>query len=241
MSHDEKLQIIEKALRFVNGRVPVIAGTGGNNTAETIRFSQEVEALGVDGLLVVSPYYNKPTQDGLYAHFTAVARAVSCPIILYNIPGRTAVNIEVETMLRLFKEPNIVGVKESSGDFGFITKLLAAKPDGITIWSGDDKFTLPMMSLGAYGVVSVASHVVGEEMSQMIEAYVNGEVGAATDWHNRLMPVFEGLFRVSNPAPVKAALSMLNLTTPTVRLPLLPAPEFVVDEVREALTVLGKL
>ncbi|GMA48923.1 4-hydroxy-tetrahydrodipicolinate synthase [Alicyclobacillus contaminans] len=241
LTHEEKLLLFEKTLEFAAGRVPVIAGTGGNNTAESIRLSKEAEQLGVHGLLLVAPYYNRPTQDGLYAHFAAVAEAVSLPIMIYNIPPRSAVNIEVPTLLRLAELPNVVSVKEASGDFTHILRLMANKPDDLLVYSGDDKFTLPMMALGAYGVVSVASHVVGPEMRNMMDAFVSGRMAEAQRWALGLLPIFEALFRVSSPAPLKAAMELLGLPSGGLRLPLVAAPQSVVDELRTELQRLGKL
>ncbi|GGJ04656.1 4-hydroxy-tetrahydrodipicolinate synthase [Alicyclobacillus cellulosilyticus] len=241
LSHDEKLRLFARTVQCVRGRVPVIAGTGGNNTKETIALSKEAAALGVDGLLLVAPYYNRPTQDGLYAHFAAVADAVPLPIMVYNIPGRTAVNIDVSTLMRLAQIPNIVAVKESSGDFSQIARIAAEKPDDFLLYSGDDKFTLPILALGGYGVVSVASHVAGQEMQAMLNAFVQGDVRTAAAWSGRLLPLFDALFRVTSPAPVKKALQLLGLPGGGVRLPLVEAPRHVEDELRRELVRLGKL
>ncbi|WP_029420453.1 4-hydroxy-tetrahydrodipicolinate synthase [Alicyclobacillus macrosporangiidus] len=240
LSHEEKLKVFEWTVRAADGRVPVIAGTGSNDTTGSIALSREAQALGVDGLLLVSPYYNRPTQEGLYAHFSAIAEAVDLPVMVYNIPSRTGVNIEVDTMLRLAQVPNITSVKEASGNFSHILRLAAEKPDDLILYSGDDKFTLPMMAVGGYGVVSVASHVVGPEMRAMIDAFVSGDTATARDWANRLLPVFEALFRVTSPAPLKAALRLLGLPGGGVRLPLVEAPDSVVEELRRELSRLGK-
>jgi 4-hydroxy-tetrahydrodipicolinate synthase len=241
LSHEEKLTVFAETLKASVGRVPVIAGTGGNDTASSIVLSKEAQELGVDGLLLVAPYYNRPTQDGLYAHFAAIAEAVELPVMIYNIPGRTGVNIEVDTLLKLAQLPNVFSVKEASGNFAQIVDLLARKPDDLFVYSGDDKFTLPMMAVGAYGVVSVASHVVGPEMTEMMDAFVHGDVVTAKTWAGRLLPVFEALFRVSSPAPLKAALSLMEVPAGGVRLPLVPAPEYVLEELREQLTRLRKM
>ncbi|MCL6597314.1 MAG: 4-hydroxy-tetrahydrodipicolinate synthase [Alicyclobacillus macrosporangiidus] len=240
LSHEEKLKVFEWTVRAAEGRVPVIAGTGSNDTTGSIALSREAQALGVDGVLLVSPYYNRPTQEGLYAHFSAIAEAVDLPVMVYNIPSRTGVNIEVDTMLRLAQVPNITSVKEASGNFSHILRLAAEKPDDLFLYSGDDKFTLPMMAVGGYGVVSVASHVVGPEMRAMIDAFVSGDTATARDWANRLLPVFEALFRVTSPSPLKAALRLLGLPGGGVRLPLVEAPDSVVEELRRELNRLGK-
>jgi 4-hydroxy-tetrahydrodipicolinate synthase len=242
LSHEEKLLVFEKTLEFAAGRVPVIAGTGGNNTDVSIELSKEAERLGVDGLLLVTPYYNKPTQEGLYRHFRAIAESVSIPVMLYNVPGRTAVNLEPQTVLRLAADvPNITALKEASGNFSQILEIAAKKPDDFLLYSGDDKFTLPMLAVGGYGVVSVASHLVGQEMTEMINAYVTGDVYTAATWSARLLPIFEALFRVTNPSPLKAALKLLGLPAGPVRLPLAEAPQAVIDELKEELKRLGKL
>ena len=240
LSRIEKLRLFERTLHYANGRVPVIAGTGGNNTAEAVLLSKEAKELGADGLLLVSPYYNRPSQEGLYVHFRMIAEAVPLPVMLYNIPGRTGVNIDPETALSLAEVPNIVALKEASANFAQIAQIAAAKPDDLLLYSGDDKFTLPMMALGGYGVVSVASHVVGLEMKQMIEAFVTGDVLAAAVWNGRLLPMFEALFLTSSPAPLKAALKLLGLPGGSVRLPLMDAPEGVVLQLRQELNRLGR-
>lgn len=241
LTHSEKLRLFELTVKAAGGRVPVLAGTGSNNTASTIELSKEAAELGVDALLLVSPYYNKPSQEGLYQHFKAVADVTDLPIMLYNIPGRCAVNIDVDTILRLATVPNIVAVKEASGNFTQIAELAARKPDDFLIYSGDDKFTLPIMAFGGIGVVSVASHVVGREMTAMMDAFVAGDVKEAATWNGRLLSMYTALFRTTSPTPLKAALKLLDLPAGPVRLPLVEAPEQVVDELRAELTRLGKL
>lgn len=241
LTHEEKLRVFRLVLQASAGRVPVLAGTSSNDTASSIALSREAEALGVDGLLLVAPYYNKPTQDGLYAHFRTIADAVSIPVMLYNIPGRCGVNIDVPTVLRLARVPNIFAVKEASGDITQIARIAAEKPDDFLLYSGDDKMTLPVLALGGTGVVSVAAHLVGPEMKAMIDAYLTGRVHEAADWNGRLLPIFEGLFRVSNPAPLKAGLNLLGLPGGEVRLPLVSAPADVVAFLAEELLRLGKL
>ncbi|MCL6445497.1 MAG: 4-hydroxy-tetrahydrodipicolinate synthase [Alicyclobacillus sp.] len=242
LSHDEKLRLIERTLMYVDGRVPVLAGTGSNDTAASVTLSREAEALGVQGLLVVSPYYNRPTQEGLRTHFLRIADAVSVPIMLYNVPNRTSVNIAAETVLRLAEEvPHIVAVKEASGDFDQIGAITAGKADDFAVYSGDDKLTLPIMALGGYGVVSVASHVVGPELRAMMQAFVEGNHRTAATWHGRLLPLFDALFRVTSPAPLKAALAMMGLISGQLRLPLVEAPDDVQAELRQQLVRLNKL
>lgn len=238
LTNAEKLSLFEECLRLSAGRVPVIAGTGCNDTTETVAFTQEVESLGIHGFLIVAPYYNKPSQEGLYRHFRAVAECTEKPILVYNIPGRTGVNIQVETMVQLAKTENIVGIKESSGDFTQISRMIGETPDDFIVYSGDDKFTLPILALGGDGVISVASHLVGTQMSQMIDAFFSGEIDFAKRLHHQMFPLFEELFKTSNPVLVKAALSILDVPVGGVRLPLVEATS---EEKRELRRVLGKI
>ncbi|MCI0183641.1 4-hydroxy-tetrahydrodipicolinate synthase [Sulfoacidibacillus ferrooxidans] len=238
LSHREKLQLFEETVRIVAGRIPVIAGTGGNNTAEAIAFTKEVEKLQVDAFLLVAPYYNKPSQEGLYQHFTSIAHETDKPVIVYNIPGRTSVNIVPETIIRLAAIDNIVAVKESSGDFTQISRIIGETPDDFYVYSGDDKFTLPILALGGYGVVSVAAHVAGQSMHDMLRAFFDRDLLTARHIHHRLMPLFEGLFKTSNPVLVKAALEMIDIRVGSVRLPLVPASA---EEMRELRRTLGSL
>ncbi|QQE80860.1 4-hydroxy-tetrahydrodipicolinate synthase [Alicyclobacillus sp. SO9] len=241
LTHSEKLRLFQLTVEAVNKRVPVIAGTGSNDTKSAVELSQEAAAVGVDGLLQVSPYYNKPSQEGLYQHFKTVAEAVNLPIMLYNIPGRCGVNIDVDTVLRLAQIPNITSIKEASGNFSYIAELAAKKSDDFLMYSGDDKFTLPIMSLGGYGVVSVAAHVVGQEMTAMIDAFLTGDTAEAAVWNGRLMPMFTTLFKTSNPSPLKAALRMMNVDAGPLRLPLVEAPVEVQNLLKEELERLGKM
>ncbi|MHB1628572.1 MAG: 4-hydroxy-tetrahydrodipicolinate synthase [Bacilli bacterium] len=236
LSHREKLLLIEETARLCAGRIPVIAGTGTSDTAATVEFTREAEQLLVDGFLVVAPYYNKPSQEGLYQHFSAVADAVQKPVIVYNIPGRTAVNIQPETLCRMAQSSQIVGVKESSGDFTQISRMIGETPEDFLVYSGDDKHTLPMLALGAAGVVSVAAHVVGDHITGMLQAFFEGDLAAARRMHHRLMPLFEGLFKTSNPVLTKVALDMLGVPVGEVRLPLAPATS---EERRELRRTLG--
>lgn len=221
LSHDEKIKLFRQVIETNAGRAKLIAGTGSNNTAETISFTKEVAELGgIDAVLVVAPYYNKPNQDGLYAHFVAVAEASDLPVVIYNIPGRSVVNIEPETIIRLAKLPNIVGVKESSGNLDNISKIIAETPEDFLVYSGDDSLTLPILAVGGDGVISVASHVVGKEMQEMIQAFARGEVQKAASIHRSLLPIMNGLFAVPNPAPTKYLLNQQGISVGPVRLPL---------------------
>jgi 4-hydroxy-tetrahydrodipicolinate synthase len=223
-TEEEKLRLVEIAVEHAKGRAKIIAGTGSNDTAHAIHFSQKVAKLGVDALLVVAPYYNKPSQEGLFQHFKAVAESVDVPVMLYNVPGRTGVNISAETTIRLSKVPNIVATKDCA-DTDQLTVLLNGVEPGFTVYSGEDAATLPALSIGVHGIVSVASHVVGKEMKAMIQAYVNGDVAAAAALHRKLHPVFKGLFCAPSPAPVKHALKLKGFDAGGVRLPLVPLNE----------------
>lgn len=222
LSTSEKLKLFETVVKAVGGKATVIGGTGSYDTAESVALTRKAEATGIDGLLLVTPYYNRPPQEGLYQHFKAVAEATSLPCILYNVPSRTSVNLTAETSLRLAQIPNIVGVKECA-DLGQLADLLSGAPEGFQVWSGDDAATLPYLAVGAYGIISVASHLVGPQMQEMIQAYLQGQVAQAGAWHRRLLPLFRALFTVTNPVLVKAALEMTGFPVGPLRLPLVPA------------------
>jgi len=227
LTQDEKLRLFAAVKDVIGGGAMIIAGTSSNNTAESVALSQEAERLGVDALLLVTPYYNKPPQEGLYQHFAAIAGAVSIPCILYNVPSRTGVNLAAETTVRLSQIENIVGVKEASGDLALeqTANIVAGARPGFRVWSGDDPMTLPMMAVGAYGVVSVASHLVGRQIEAMLEDYVAGRVEAAAATHRNVLPLFKGLFLVANPIPVKYALNRVGLRVGPTRLPLVEADD----------------
>lgn len=227
LSDEEKLLLFREIVRIAGGRCKVIAGTGSNNTEHAVHLTEAATKAGVDGILLVAPYYNRPSQEGLYRHFKAIAEATNLPVMLYNIPGRTGINIEAETTLRLAETvPNIVATKESHQDLDHITQLVTRAPGHFRVYCGDDPLTLPYMSVGAYGIVSVASHIVGSRMKEMIQAYLNGEPARAAELHRQLHPVFKGMFycphRVPSPAPVKYALKVRGVPVGDVRLPLLP-------------------
>ena len=223
LTHEEKVNIVKAVKEAVGDRAKIVVGTGTNCTRTTIEATKEMEALGADGILVVEPYYNKPSQEGMYQHFKAVAEATSVPIILYNIPGRCGVNMTPELIARLAQIPNIVAVKEAGGSVEQVSKIRTLVPDDFVIYSGDDSLTLPMMSVGAYGVISVAAHVAGKEIRAMIDAYVAGNVAEAAQWHKKLYPIFKSLFITANPVPVKYALSQVGFGNGKVRLPLVEA------------------
>lgn len=220
LSTEEKLQLIRFTVEKVNKRVPVIAGTGSNNTKQTIELTKKIESLGVDGVMLVAPYYNKPNQKGLYAHFEAVAEETTLPIVVYNVPGRTSSNIEAVTTIALSKIPNIQVVKEASGNLDQISEILANTHDKFLVYSGDDALTLPLLAIGGRGVISVASHIVGNKMQAMIQAFEEGRHAFAAKMHQTLLPLFKQLFKNPNPVPIKYAMSKVGFHIEKVRLPL---------------------
>ncbi|GAE34649.1 4-hydroxy-tetrahydrodipicolinate synthase [Halalkalibacter akibai] len=222
LSTEEKLMLFKTVVETVNGQIPVIAGTGSNNTQASIELTKQAEQIGVDAIMLVVPYYNKPCQEGMYAHFSAIANTTKLPVMLYNIPGRSAVNMTPDTTLRLAQIPNIVSTKEASGDLEAIASIIEHAPEGFSVYSGDDSLTLPILAIGGTGVVSVASHIVGNEMQQMVRNYQGGQVTAAAMQHRQLLPVMKTLFIAPNPTAVKAALEMKGVTVGSVRLPLIP-------------------
>ncbi len=225
LSKEEKLALFAHVVKVAAKRVPVIAGTGSNNTYASIELTKKAEELGVDAIMVVAPYYNKPNQEGLYQHFQAVAEATSLPVMVYNIPGRSSVNILPETIIRLSKIPNIVAVKEASGDLNAMTHIIANTDENFVLYSGDDGLTLPVLSIGGAGIISVASHIIGNEMQEMVKAYFDGENSKAAKLHQQLLPIMQGLFAAPSPGPVKTALQLNGLDVGSVRLPLVPLTE----------------
>lgn len=223
VDYEEHIHIIELAVKFAAGRMKVIAGTGGNSTKEAVYLTQEAEKAGADGSLQVAPYYNKPSQEGLFQHFREVAAHTRLPLVLYSIPGRCGIEIGVETVKRLAQEcQNIVGIKEAGGNPDRVSQLRAVLPPGFDILSGDDALTLPFMAVGAQGVVSVASNVIPRQVVQMVRAFAAGQPKAALELHQKYYPLFKDLFIESNPVPVKAALAMLGQIQEEYRLPLVP-------------------
>jgi len=220
LSHEEHLRVVEITLELAKSRVPVLAGAGGYNTCEVISLAQELAAIGVDGILSVTPYYNKPTQEGLYQHYKALASAVSLPIILYSVQGRTGVNIEPATVKRLASVQNIVGIKEASGNIAQMAAILNAVHSDFLVFSGDDAITLPLIALGGRGVISVASNEIPAEMTLLTRLALQNDVPAARQLHRRYLPLMEVNFVESNPIPVKAAMAELGLLKPVWRLPL---------------------
>lgn len=223
LTKEEKLELFRVVVEEVGGKAVVIAGTGGNNTASSIELTQAAQKLGADGVMLVCPYYNRPSQEGLYQHFKAVASSTHLPVLLYNVPGRTGVNMLPATVARLAEISNIIAIKEAAGNIDQASELCRLLPDSFAVYSGDDSFTLPMLALGAKGVVSVASHVAGPRMQQMVNAFTTGNTTLAAQIHLELMPVFKGLFITTNPVPVKAAMHLLGWQVGIPRLPLVEA------------------
>jgi 4-hydroxy-tetrahydrodipicolinate synthase len=223
LSMEEHLRVIELTVQVVKRRVKVYAGTGSNSTSEALYLSQQAEKMGADGCLVVSPYYNKPTQEGLFAHYAALAEATPLPIITYSVPGRTASELGVETMAALARKyPNIVAIKEAGGSIERFSQLRQALPDHVAILSGDDSMTLPALAVGATGVISVASNLLPREVGALVRTFLKGHAREAEQLHRKFYPIFRDLFIESNPVPVKAALALQGRMTPDVRLPLTP-------------------
>ena len=222
LTTDEKMCLFSEVKQSVGDKGAVIAGTGTYNTAESIELSQEAEKQGVDGLLLVVPYYNKPPQEGMYQHFKAIAGKTNLPCIVYNIMGRTGVNMTDETTIRLSQIDNIVGTKEASGDMNQIARIIQGASPGFKVWSGDDNQTFLIMSIGGYGVVSVVAHLVGNQIKHMMGLLLEGDIEGAAAEHRRLLPIFLGLFTESNPIPVKYAVDHLGLKVGGPRLPLVP-------------------
>jgi 4-hydroxy-tetrahydrodipicolinate synthase len=221
LSHEEHARVIELAVKYAGKRCPVIAGAGSNSTAEAISLACAAQRVGADALLIVAPYYNKPSQDGLFQHYGKIAGAVKLPIVLYSIPGRSVIEIGVETVARLHAEyPSIVAIKEAGGTVERVSQLRRALPDGFAILSGDDSMTLPFLSLGASGVISVASHLMPRQLCAMVQAALAGNFAEARRLHLQYYPLFKELFVEPSPAPVKAALAMQGVMRPDVRLPL---------------------
>lgn len=223
LTKEEKLKLWQVVKDTVGNKVTVIAGSGSNNTKDSIAMTKEAEKIGVDGVMLVGPYYNKPSQEGFYQHFKAIAESTGLPIIVYNVPGRTGTNILPETVVRLSEFKNIVAVKEASGNLEQVSQIVRSVPEDFAVYSGDDSLTLPILAIGGTGIISVASHVVGDKIKAMVDAYFNGQMKKATELHLELFPVFKGMFITSNPVPVKSALGMIGLPVGGPRLPLVQA------------------
>lgn len=240
LTEDEKLKLFAFSVSQAKGRCKIIAGTGSNDTSHTIHLTKEAEKLGVDGILLVAPYYNKPSQEGLYQHFKAVAEQTALPVMLYNIPGRTGINISAETTIRLSHIRNVVATKDCS-TLDQMTLIISGAAEGFKVYSGDDSMVLPVLAIGGYGIVSVASHVIGKPMRELVESYLNGNVAEAARLHSKLYPIFQGLFNcphpVPNPVAVKYALGLHGMDVGGVRLPLVTATEAEADFIKRLFAV----
>ncbi len=240
LSHEEHDRVVEIAVDQVKGRVPVVAGTGSNNTVEAIRLTTHAKNAGADGVLMISPYYNKPTQEGLYQHYKKVAEEVNIPIVVYNIPGRTAVNIEPSTFARLAEIDNIVGVKEASGSMKQITEIIRLCGDKLTVVSGEDYLTYPLMSVGGKGVICVVANIVPRDMADLCNLLLAGDFEKGRELYYRLLPLCHAMFYETNPAPVKAALEMMGrISSGEVRLPLAPMADANREKLRKDLEAYG--
>jgi 4-hydroxy-tetrahydrodipicolinate synthase len=241
LSDREKVDLWRATVQAAEGKGRVIAGTGTYDTAHSVHLTEEAEKAGCDGALVVSPYYNKPPQEGLFRHFTSVAGATGLPVILYNIPGRTAVRIAHQTLLRLAEVDNIIGVKDATGDLAGTTELIAEAPADFEVISGEDLLTFHLVCLGGTGVISVTSHVAGERMRQMIDMVESGDVAGARKIHHELIPLYKGLFITTSPIPVKAAMALAGQPVGPPRLPLIPATEDEIARIKKAMEDAGAL
>ena len=239
LTRREHLRVVEITLDEAGGKVPVLAGAGGYNTEEVIELAREIEALGAAGLLSVTPYYNKPTPEGLYQHYKAIAAATRLPIVVYNVPGRTGSNVDPATLARLASIDNIVGVKEASGNISQMANLFSVLPDSFAVLSGDDSITLPLMALGGRGVISVASNEIPAEMSRLAALCLQGDFAGARAIHRRYLPLMEINFIESNPGPVKAALALMGLVEPVYRLPMVPPQPASQAKIEKVLQSLG--
>jgi len=240
LSAAERRKVVELVVDEARGKVPVLAGAGGYDTREVVEAAREMRAAGADGLLSVTPYYNKPTPEGLFRHYSAIAEATPLPIVLYNVPGRTGCNIDPATLTRLATIPHVVAVKEASGNMTQICEVVRAVPEGFIVLSGDDALTLPAMAVGARGIISVASNEVPGEMSQMVEAAERADYAAARAVHTRLLPLLLGNFAESNPIPVKAAMALMGLLEESYRLPMVPPKAETRQKLASILAAIGK-
>ncbi len=241
LTRQEHLRVIEITLEEARGKVPVLGGAGGYNTAEVVELAKELKTLGVDGILSVTPYYNKPTQEGLFQHFQAIAAAVPLPIVVYSVAGRTGVNVEPATLKRLAEIDNIVGVKEASGNISQMAAVIQQVPERFTVLSGDDAITLPLAALGGRGIISVVSNEIPAEMTRLARACLDNDFAAARQLQRKYLPLMEVNFIESNPIPVKAAMALMGLLEPVWRLPLVPPKPESLEKIRAVLQSLGLL
>ena len=235
LTKEEEQRLFTEVKSAVGNRGAVVAGTGSNSTAEALEATKEVERIGVDACLLVVPYYNKPSQDGLYQHFKTIAQETSLPCILYNVPSRTVVSLSADTVIKLSQIDNIIGVKEASGNLSEIARIINNTREDFIVWSGNDSDTLPILALGGYGVVSVAAQLVGKQIKEMVDAFFNGKTDKAAEIHRRLLPLVKALFIVSNPTPIKYALNHVGFNVGKPRLPLVEPDEKSAATIRDTL------
>lgn len=241
LTPDEKIELFKLVKEAVGNKGKVIAGTGCNCTSESIELTRRAEKVGVDGCMLVGPYYNKPPQEGLYQHFQMIAESTSLPVIIYNVPSRTACNIEAETVIRLSAVENIVAVKEASGNLDQVSKISTRTPDNFRIYSGDDSLTLPILAIGGDGVISVASHVAGKEIKEMVRSYKEGNIEKACEIHLTLSPLFKALFMTTNPIMVKSAVKLKGIDVGGLRLPLVDATRDQIEKLEKVMRDTGVL
>ena len=239
LSHEEHIEVVKITVKSAAGRVPVIAGSGSNSTAEALELTKRVKEVGADAALMITPYYNKPTQEGLYQHFSSVAGKIDIPIVLYNVPGRTCVNMLPETVARLAAIPNIVGLKDATADLKQTSYTRQLVPNDFVILSGEDTLVYPLMAVGGNGVISVTSNILPGEMAEMCRRFLDGDMAGAAELHHRLLPMCDALFVETNPIPVKAALAMMGRMENEFRLPLVPITDKGAAAVRSAITEFG--
>ncbi|MCO1601717.1 4-hydroxy-tetrahydrodipicolinate synthase [Desulfosporosinus nitroreducens] len=240
VTDQEKIELFKAIKGALGTKATVIAGIGSNSTNSSVSLARMAATTGVDGLMAVVPYYNKPSQEGMFQHFKAIAEASSLPLMLYNVPGRTSANLMPETVKRLSEIPNIVSLKEAAGSLDQVTELKRLLPAEFEVYSGDDSMTLPMLALGCSGIISVAAHVIGDEMKAMVDAWFAGDTAQATKWHLELFPVFKGIFVTSNPVPIKALMNMIGIKAGGVRLPLVEATSEEITFLQDLLKTIKK-
>ncbi len=239
LTHDEHKELIKMGVEIANGRIPIVAGTGSNSTAEALDLTRAAREAGADAALLITPYYNKPTQKGMYLHFKKIAEEVDIPIILYNVPSRTGINLLPDTVARLSEIPNIVAVKEASGNLGQMVQIVSKVKEGFKLMSGDDQLLLPILSIGGTGVISVVANIIPKDMAQMIKEWEAGNVGKAREMYYKMYPLAQAMFYETNPIPVKTAAGLLGLPTGPLRLPLAPMDDANLEKMKKAMRDYG--
>lgn len=237
LTKEEKIALFQCVVNHVNGRVPVIAGTGSNNTKESIELTKEAEKIGVDGIMIVAPYYNRPCQRGIFEHFNQIAQATNLPIMLYNIPGRTGIHMSVETIIELSKIDNIMWLKDAAGNLDDMTTIIRDTKESFKVYSGDDSMLLPTLAIGSSGIVSVSSHIVGTEMQKLVRLFKEGKVVEAAQLHQQLLPTFQKVFSAPSPTPVKYMLKLYGICSSKVRLPMVELTEEQKAEIKQYMNI----